>query len=226
QPATDFHNGGACVAVSDFPLITGRRECHDSSPSEECRLLWRNSCIGCRGGEFMMRGSRVLLMPRLRTSPRRVASPPFVSKGAIRAGRVFVLALIFLLPMPALAGGGLFGMDHRVNYDDSGIWGEAHQNQVLAATGLFVVGAALWEGNDSRFGHTMWQSSDAMVLALAGHFVLANVFQRRRPRDTSDPDQWFEGFGNRSFPSRHVMLVSAAVTPVVLEYGSDHPWVW
>jgi undecaprenyl-diphosphatase len=139
---------------------------------------------------------------------------------------IFLIILMAGFSPTARAAGGPIGIDHRIAYDDSGIWGEAHQNQVLAATGLFVAGAALWEGNDSRFGHTMWQSGDAMMLALAGQFVLANAFQRRRPRDTSNPDEWFEGFGNTSFPSRHVMLVSAAVTPVVFEYGADHPWVW
>lgn len=130
------------------------------------------------------------------------------------------------LPTTAFAAGGPFGIDHRIGYDDSGIWGKAHQNQVLAATGLFVVGAALWEGNDTRFGHTMWQSGDAMMLALAGDFVLSNTFQRERPSDTANPDRWFQGFGNTSFPSGHVMLSSAAITPIVLEYGSEHPWVW
>lgn len=139
---------------------------------------------------------------------------------------LILLALLICCPSIARAAGGPFGIDQRVAYDDSGIWGKAHQNQVLGATMLFVAGAALWEGNASRFGHAMWQSGDAIVLALAGHFALAHTFQRRRPRDTASPDEWFQGFGNTSFPSRHVMLASAAITPVVFEYGRDHPWVW
>ncbi|MDN5865267.1 MAG: phosphatase PAP2 family protein [Gammaproteobacteria bacterium] len=134
--------------------------------------------------------------------------------------------MLLLFAPQTLAAGGPFGIDQRVAYDDSGIWGEAHQNQVLGATMLFVAGAALWQGNDSRFGHTMWQSADAVMLAFAGHFVLANTFQRRRPHDTADPDEWFQGFGNTSFPSGHVMLTSAAITPIVFEYGRDYPWVW
>ena len=148
----------------------------------------------------------------------------------VRAGRAaFVLAclvLAFGLAPGAFAAGGPLGIDHRITYDDSGIWGKAHQNQVLIGTGLFVAASALWEGNDSRFGHTMWQSGDAIALALAGDFVLSNTFQRQRPEDTADPNRWFQGFGNTSFPSGHAMISSAAVTPIVLEYGSGHPWVW
>ncbi|HEX5314180.1 MAG TPA: phosphatase PAP2 family protein, partial [Gammaproteobacteria bacterium] len=107
-----------------------------------------------------------------------------------------------------------------------GIWGKAHQNQMLAATALFAVGGALWAGNDNRFGHTLWQSSDALMLSAASVFALNNVFQRERPRDTADPDRWFQGFGNTSFPSGHVTLTAAAITPLVLEYGREHPWVY
>jgi len=136
-----------------------------------------------------------------------------------------VMALCGIAPSAHAAGGPL-GIDHRLNYDDSGIWGRAHQNQVLIGTGLAIAATALWEGNDTRLGHTMWQSGDAIALAIAGDFVLSNTFQRERPEDTSNPNRWFQGFGNTSFPSGHAMISSAAVTPIVLEYGHDHPWVW
>ncbi|HYW76585.1 MAG TPA: phosphatase PAP2 family protein [Gammaproteobacteria bacterium] len=125
-----------------------------------------------------------------------------------------------------LAGDGPLGIDHRLHYDDSGIWNKAHQNQILFGTGLAIAAAALWEGNNNRFGHTMWQSGDAIALSLAADFTLSNVFQRVRPEDTANADRWFQGFGNTSFPSGHAMISAAAVTPIVLEYGNDHPWVW
>ena len=144
--------------------------------------------------------------------------------------RTLLLAGLCLLaaaaPGVARAGSGPLGIDHRINYDDSGIWGKAHQNQVLAATALFAAGGALWEGNDSRFGHTLWQSGDAMMLSAVSVLVLKNVFQRERPEDTSDPNRWFQGYGNTSFPSGHVTLTAAAITPIVFEYGREYPWVY
>lgn len=136
------------------------------------------------------------------------------------------LVLLCGMPLPARAAGGPLGIDHRLHYDDSGIWGKAHQNQVLIGTGLFIAASALWEGNDTRFGHTMWQSGDALAMSFAADFALSNTFQRQRPEDTSNPNRWFQGFGNTSFPSGHAMLSAAAVTPIMLEYGKDHPWVW
>lgn len=137
-----------------------------------------------------------------------------------------ILAVASITVSTAEAAGGPLGIDHRVGYDDSGIWGKAHQNQVLFGTALFALGGALWEGNRSRFGHTLWQSTDAMVLAGASTLLLKNTFQRSRPEDTSNPDKWFQGFGNQSFPSGHTAISAAAITPIVLEYGPKHPWLW
>lgn len=137
-----------------------------------------------------------------------------------------LLAIASITVPAARAAGGPLGIDHRIPYDDAGIWGKAHQNLVLAGTALFAVGGALWEGDRNRFGHTLWQSTDAVVLAAAGTLVLKNVFQRARPEDTANPGAWFRGFGNQSFPSGHTAVSSAAITPIVLEYAHDHPWVW
>jgi undecaprenyl-diphosphatase len=52
--------------------------------------------------------------------------------------------------MPARAGCGLFGIDHKVQFDDSGIWARSNQRVVEAGTVLAVVGGALWEGSESR----------------------------------------------------------------------------
>lgn len=136
------------------------------------------------------------------------------------------MAALAASPRPAYAAGGPLGIDHRLHYDDSGIWGKAHQNEVLIATGLFIAVSGLWEGNESRFGHTMWQSGDALAMSLVTDFALSDTFQRVRPEDTANPNRWFRGFGNTSFPSGHAMLSAAAVTPIVLAYGRDHPWTW
>ncbi len=126
----------------------------------------------------------------------------------------------------ASVGGGPFGIDHAVNFDDSGIWKRRNQVVLQDATALLVVGGALWEGDDSRFGHTLWQSVDAMALGVATSTVMKRAFGRTRPAESDDPNRWFRGRGNNSFPSGEVMEITTAVTPIVLEYGAEHPAVW
>lgn len=126
----------------------------------------------------------------------------------------------------AWAGGGPLGIDHTVNFDDRGIWKRSTQNGVF---GLVVVGnlaAALWEGGESRIGKTMWQSVDSMLISTVAANGAKLVFTRARPSQTDDPNQWFKGGHHYSFPSGEVATMSGIVTPYVLEYGKDHPWVW
>jgi membrane-associated phospholipid phosphatase len=137
-----------------------------------------------------------------------------------------VLAAALLFASTARAGGGLLGLDHLVPLDDHGIW--ARSNQILLINTMLVgeVGVALWEGNDSRLGHTMWQSIDATVVGGVAAQGMKLAFSRSRPNQSPDPDLWFQGSGHVSFPSGEVTVVSAIVTPVVLEYRHDHPWVY
>lgn len=127
---------------------------------------------------------------------------------------------------PAWAGGGPFGIDHRLNEDNSGIWKRRNQLVLQDATALVVVAGALWEGDDSRLGHTFWQSLDSVVLGAVTAQGMKYAFSRVRPADTDNPNQWFKGHGNKSFPSGEVMEITTAVTPFVLEYGAEHPAVW
>jgi len=126
----------------------------------------------------------------------------------------------------AQAGGGLLGLDHYVPLDDQGIW--ARKNQLLLIDTLLVgeTVAALWAGGETRFGRTMWKSIDATVVGGAVAQGMKLAFSRKRPSDTMDPNQWFQGDGYRSFPSGEVTIVSAIVTPVILEYRRDHPAVY
>jgi undecaprenyl-diphosphatase len=126
----------------------------------------------------------------------------------------------------ALAAGGPLGIDHRLAYDNSGIWKRSNQTGMLGLmVGTELVGA-LWEGGESRLGRTYWQSIDASVLGGAAALVGKSAFSRQRPSQTADPNQWFKGGGNYSFPSGEVTATTAIVTPFVLEYSSDHPEVW
>jgi undecaprenyl-diphosphatase len=145
----------------------------------------------------------------------------------IRCRTVSSAALAVLLAAPAArAGGGPFGIDHRLSYDNSGIWARSNQNALIAVLLVGEVGGAVWEGGEERFGRTLWQSIDATVIGGVSSEVLKRVFSRERPDQTSDPNRWFRGGGNESFPSGEVTITSAVVTPLVLEYGREHPAVY
>ncbi|MGP8035577.1 MAG: phosphatase PAP2 family protein [Steroidobacteraceae bacterium] len=137
----------------------------------------------------------------------------------------WLVSLLLLARAPAcLAGGGLFGIDHEWTYDNSGIW--KRNNQEFLEYGLIVgeVGGALWEGGETRLGRTLWQSVDASAASGIVAFAMKYAFSRVRPNaSNNDPNLWFKGSGNESFPSGEVTAVSSIVTPFVLEYGPDHP---
>ena len=121
------------------------------------------------------------------------------------------------------------GIDHLVPYDDSGIWKRSNQEFVEYGLIAVEVGGALWEGGESRLGKTFWRSIDSSVAAGIVAQVMKVTFSRARPNDSGpggNPNLWFQGHGNQSFPSGEVTEVSSIVTPFMLEYGHDHPGVY
>jgi undecaprenyl-diphosphatase len=148
-----------------------------------------------------------------------------IDRAAHRAPRGLLLALL-VAAAPACRA----GIDHMVPYDDSGIW--KRSNQQIVEYGLIAaeVGGALWEGGESRLGKTFWTSIDSSVAAGLVAQLMKVTFSRVRPRDSGpypgNPNLWFQGHGNESFPSGEVTEVSSIVTPFVLEYGRDHPGVY
>ena len=126
----------------------------------------------------------------------------------------------------ASAGGGPLGIDHKVPLDESGIWSRNTQNAALGLTVTAVVVAAFWEGGETRLGKTSWQSVDSLLITAVATTAGKAIFTRSRPSQTDDPDKWFQGKGHYSFPSGEVGAMSAAVTPYILEYQHDHPWIW
>ncbi|MDQ6684766.1 MAG: phosphatase PAP2 family protein [Pseudomonadota bacterium] len=132
------------------------------------------------------------------------------------------LALLSLFAGNAVAG----GIDHRLNKDESGIYNRNVQVGVQDGTIALTLALALWEGSDSRFGKTAWQGVDSIALGAVTAQAMKYAFSRSRPSQTNDPNRWFQGSGNQSFPSGEVMLVTTAVTPYILEYGRDHPEVY
>jgi undecaprenyl-diphosphatase len=140
--------------------------------------------------------------------------------------RVALATLFVTVVAPAYAGGGPLGIDHRWNYDDSGIWNRNLQMGMLATLFAADVSTALWEGGEPRLGRTAWKSLDSTAIAGLSAYALKYTFSRRRPSSTVDPNEWFAGHGNSSFPSGEVTVTSAIITPFVLEYGKDHPAIY
>ena len=66
----------------------------------------------------------------------------------------------------------------------------------------------------------------SIALGTASAAVLKLAFARARPAQSNHPNDWFQGRGHNSFPSGEVAAVASAVTPFVLEYGSEHPAVY
>jgi len=146
--------------------------------------------------------------------------------------RLQLLALLTALGAgtSCLAGErGPFGIDYLVTYDDSGIWKRSYQRTLEYGLIAAEVGGALWYGGEDRLGQTFWRSIDASVAAGLTAQILKYSFSRVRPIDSGpggDPNLWFKGHGNESFPSGEVTAVSSIVTPFILEYGHDHPAVY
>ena len=120
---------------------------------------------------------------------------------------------------------GPFGIDRRYSYDDHGIWARNTQLRLQTGVVLALTATALYEGSSSRLGELSWQAIDSMLLTIAATQVLKATFSRTRPDQTNDPAKFFQGNGNRSFPSGEVSNLAAIAMPFALEYGSERPWV-
>ena len=151
----------------------------------------------------------------------------FVSLRVRRATVVASPLLVLLALFPAMAhAGGPFGIDYRLGRGDTGIFSRSAQTGLEYGAWAFVVGGALLLGNDDQVGHTFWQSADAMVLSGLSSQVLKYAFGRARPDQGNDPNSWFRGHGGQSFPSGEETLQASWVTPFILDYYHEHPWVW
>lgn len=143
----------------------------------------------------------------------------------MRALRLFLCLLALAVSGTAMAGGGPFGIDHRLHYDNSGIWNRKDQNALMYGTIVTVGIGALAFGDQDKLGDTFWRSVDAMVVTGVSAEALKYTFRRERPSQTDDPNRFFKGH-SQSFPSGEVAAISAAVTPFIVNYGQDHPAVY
>lgn len=126
----------------------------------------------------------------------------------------------------AYAAGGPFRIDHRLHYDNSGIWNRNNQKALMYGSILTVGVGALALGDDSKLGDTFWRSVDSMVITGVAATGMKYTFRRERPSQTASPNQWFKSSKAQSFPSGEVAAISAAVTPFIANYGQDHPAVY
>lgn len=125
----------------------------------------------------------------------------------------------------AMAADGPLGIDHRLSFDEQGIWNRSNQLAVRNLSAAAVIAGAAWEGSETRLGRTFWKSAEAMLIANASAELLKRSTGRPRPRQ-GEPDQWFQSGPYRSFPSGEVTHITAVVTPFIAEYGREQPLVW
>jgi membrane-associated phospholipid phosphatase len=135
------------------------------------------------------------------------------------------LCLALIAPH-AWAGGGPFGIDHPVRYDNSGIWNRNIQKDLQYAMIATIVGGSFALGDSTKLGDTFWRSLDAMAISAAGAQAMKWTFQRERPSQTDNPDRFFSGINHSSFPSGEVAALAGVVTPFIVNYGSTHPAIY
>ena len=118
------------------------------------------------------------------------------------------------------------GFDHQLPFDQSGIWARNYQLGLQNAVIAVELAGSLWFGNENELGHTFWQTIDSSVISGVGATVFKYAFSRARPNQGNDPNAWFQGKGYQSFPSGEVTLQASFVTPFIVNYRRQDPWVW
>jgi undecaprenyl-diphosphatase len=133
---------------------------------------------------------------------------------------------MLLLPGVVCAGGGPLGIDSELNPDTRGIWARGVQTGIENGAIAVELAGALWFGNDDKLGHAFWQDIDATALSGVAAQLMKYAFSRARPDQGGNPNQWFKGSCCQSFPSGEVTLQAAFVTPLIINYYREDPWIW
>lgn len=141
----------------------------------------------------------------------------------MRKLRRWHLWIALLALVPALASAGI---DHELALDQSGIWARKYQTGLELGVIAVEVGGALWFGNDNQLGHTMWQALDASIISGVASEILKKSVGRARPDQGNNPNAWFRGSCCESFPSGEVTLQASFVTPLIVNYAKQNPWIW
>lgn len=151
-----------------------------------------------------------------------------MTRRKLRLLRILLLLPPFLglFPDIAAASAGPLGIDAELPLDTGGIWARKYQTGLENGVIVIEVAGALWFGNDDKLGHTFWQDIDSTALSGMAAQLLKYAFGRPRPHQGDNPDSWFKGGCCQSFPSGEVTLQAAFVTPLVINYYRQDPWIW
>jgi len=134
---------------------------------------------------------------------------------------------VLLLPMLVLTSSRSYaGFDHEWSLDENGVWARKYQTALQDGVIALELAGSLWYGNDNELGHTYWQTIDSSVISGVAAQLLKYGFSRARPYQGDNPNAWFKGSGYQSFPSGEVTLQASFVTPFIVNYGRQDPWVW
>lgn len=126
----------------------------------------------------------------------------------------------------AAHAGGFLGIDHEWSRDERGIWSRNYQTGLEYGVIATEVLGALWLGNDDGLGHTFWQAIDSTTVSSLTAEALKLSFSRARPDQGNNPNRWFSGRCCDSFPSGEVTLQASFVTPFIVNYARENPWIW
>ncbi len=116
------------------------------------------------------------------------------------------------------------GLDHRVTKDISGIYSLSLQDAVPVSLTLLAAGCAFWQGTEDRLGRTCWEAGESALGGALAAEGLQFITGRQSPSATDDPNRWFKG-GKGSFPSSHVAVTTAVITPFIYQYIHDQPLI-
>jgi undecaprenyl-diphosphatase len=136
-----------------------------------------------------------------------------------------VLLVLIATPAGASSSGPL-GIDHAWALDQSGVWSQKLQYVLEYGAIATTIGGGVYFGRDSQLGNAFWQSVDSTAISAVSAEILKLAFSRARPSQGGDPNRWFQGGCCESFPSGEVTLTASVVTPIIVDYAREHPWVW
>jgi membrane-associated phospholipid phosphatase len=139
---------------------------------------------------------------------------------------IAILALFIGTTPLSFANGCIWShIDQNVDRNESGMWNPSVYRGVLYTLSAADVAGALWEGDETLFGRTLWQAFDAELLSTASAAIGKYAFSRVRPSEGDDPCRWFEGGSNYSFPSGEAAASAGLIAPFILQYAREQPLI-
>jgi len=91
---------------------------------------------------------------------------------------------------------------------------------VALLAGTWAFGAL---AHDDSERHVAWNMAESAGFSAVDTILLKYLSGRRRPNETANPDEWFQG--GDSFPSMHVGVAFAVGTVFAESGGDEHRWL-